>query len=309
MTKIWMSPEFFEWDRGGLDPKLVPLVEPNVEKTYKIWRHAQDRLQEIDEDSGEEESLELGDVVKSLKEVIEDREKWIVEQFRLTKYKIPGSRKENNPTYEVLEHFGIVKPTMLQNLIKIRNQVAHERKYPPFKDKMKIAGFVENTWYFLRSTDLIFGKLFSGQVYYPPDFLNKKPFLEADFTDENFSIDEYPGCIFFNLVDYPIGSLRARKLPAHYFSTEEKTDWIELDLANFNDCNDEDSSIRNSLLVPGQEEEHKERMDGINDRRTERVRDCLKYNYVVNEVDGEIKGPLEQVDKIKQHYIDLFLYY
>jgi hypothetical protein len=63
---------------------------------------------------------------------------------------------------------------------------------------------------------------------------------------------------------------------------------------------------------PEQDKENNELeqiINGINSRRTERVRDCLTFNTLVKEVEGEITGPLEQIDKITQDFINLFLYY
>jgi hypothetical protein len=209
----------------------------------------------------------------------------------------------------------MIKPTILKDLIEIRNRVVHEQKYPLTKDKKRISELVDITWYFLRSTDSLLGRIFSGLIFYPPDFPgDEEDFLGADFTDDNFSIEDYPGCIFLNLIDYPQGFLRARDLPAKFLSIEERDGWFELNIENFNDCNDHE--IRIFPLVYSddtdkerKEEESKQRQIRINNKRIERVRNCLRSDELVKEVEGEIVGPLQQTEKILRDFIDLFLYY
>jgi hypothetical protein len=250
MLRIWLSPEFLEWNMGGLDPKAVSLRDENVKKSYEIWRHAQQRLKDVDERSGAEENLDLGDVVKSLREVIDNRQKLLETTFNLTDHIFPEIEKLNIPLYKKLEYFGIIKSTILKPLIEIRNQVVHEQKYPLAEDKKRISELVDITWYFLRSTDSLLGRIFSGLIFYPPDFPGEEEdFIGTDITDYDFSLNKYPGCIFLNLIEYPHKFLQARNLPAYYFSAEEKPEWLELLLTNFNDCDDEDIKIPRTVLV------------------------------------------------------------
>jgi hypothetical protein len=316
MLKLWLSPEFLEWNMGGLDPKVVSIRDENVIKSYDLWRHAQQRLNEVDDNGGTEENFDLGDVVKSLREVVENRQKMLETKFNLEDYIFPETEKLNIPLYKKLEYFGMIKTTILKDLIEIRNRVVHEQKYPLTRDKKRISELVDITWYFLRSTDSLFGRIFSGLIFYPPDFpYEEEDFIGTNFTDIDFSIENYLGCIFLNLMDYPQGFLRARDLPAKYLSLEERDEWFELNIENFNDYEDEEINHLIGLLadnnsdIEKREEEDKQRHIKINNKRIERARNCLQFDELVKEVEGEIVGPLQQTEKIQKDYINLFLYY
>jgi hypothetical protein len=123
------------------------------------------------------------------------------------------SRSEISPLVALLSYLGIVRPKMVQRLIDIRNAVEHQDADPPIEEAC--LDFLEFTWYFLRSTDLLVRRPIHGIALDPPEVE-----LEAKY---------YGAGIVFKPDEDWIPKLKAWVVPA-MLSPKPVDDWLSLKL-------------------------------------------------------------------------------
>ena len=139
---MWLTPKILKWEphyaigRGSQDESW--------RRAYSILSHAEHLL--------EQSSSELFrvDVITTLKRAVDHRLRLLDEIYEFRRIPI-GNKPSGN--LELLNYLGIVRPKMVQKLVEIRNSVEHEDADPP--DEEACFDFLEFTWYFLRSTDLL----------------------------------------------------------------------------------------------------------------------------------------------------------
>jgi len=106
--------------------------------------HAEQTLQSSATD------LDRANAILEMRRSISRRIRLLDERYSLRS--IPIKEKPSD-FLKLLEFVGVVRPTMLQQLIDIRDGVEHEDAEPPDLERCKV--FLEFIWYFLKSTDFV----------------------------------------------------------------------------------------------------------------------------------------------------------
>src|SRR5258706_16070804 len=139
---MWVNPIVFNWD---------PMVESSSDYTstawkrsYELWSHAEQIL------SKPTTEFERANLIMNLRRAVDRRVRLLDQRYSFRS--IPIKDKPSD-VLALLEFVGAVRPRMLQKLIEIRNAVEHEDADPPDHETCEV--FLEFTWYFLKSTDLI----------------------------------------------------------------------------------------------------------------------------------------------------------
>ena len=88
------------------------------------------------------------DCLLTLKRALNQRLKALEEIHEFKKLDIPDKPKNY---FELMEKIGVVRPLLLEKLLKIRNNIEHDDSDPPSYNQCK--EFVDVVWYFLKSTN------------------------------------------------------------------------------------------------------------------------------------------------------------
>ena len=141
---LWISNKVLDWKACESSSSS----DLNMgERAYGILDHALTIL------NNHSSPLYMVDVVTTLKRAVNHRLKTLNKIYEFDT--IPINSKPIGLLRQ-LEFFGIIKPLMLQELLKIRNDVEHNDRTPP--KKIYCQKLYEFVWYFLRSTDVIASK-------------------------------------------------------------------------------------------------------------------------------------------------------
>lgn len=171
--QYWLSPKILEWRHTVLSSTLYS--DNSWKRAYDYWYHAETTV-----NNGKNEFHRI-DIITSLNRSIQNRIKLLGKRYNFKK--IPIGDKPNQ-LIEQLEFFGVLRKSMLNTLIDIRNQVEHKYTSPPSLDKCQI--FVEFTWYFLRSTDHLVREVIQDLNISPIDDDSEHNFgLELNIGPEN----------------------------------------------------------------------------------------------------------------------------
>jgi hypothetical protein len=94
--------------------------------------------------------------VQATQQALEIRLKDIESRFRLANLFGNRSGKHKTVRQRVVElsRLGLIRPFLLEQLLKVRNEAVHDDKPPASSELCQL--FLEIVWYFLRSTDLLF---------------------------------------------------------------------------------------------------------------------------------------------------------
>jgi hypothetical protein len=154
-NSIWISATVLDWEFSILSDHFCP--DGEWKKAYSYWSHAERTL------STASTEFHLIDVVTSLNRALKHRLKTLADLYSFKRIPI-GDNPDK--VLEQLEYFGIIRPLMLSLLIGVRNTVEHEYVSPPQSDRC--GDFVEFIWYFLRSTDVLAGRIVDSlQIKFP----------------------------------------------------------------------------------------------------------------------------------------------
>jgi hypothetical protein len=153
---MWLSPAILEWE--SCVDSWVGFQDESWRRAYSIWLHAEHLL--------ERSSTELFrvDAITTLKRAVDHRIRLLDEIYELGRIPIRDKPVGN---LELLNYLGIVRPRMVQRLIEIRNAVEHQDADPPNEEAC--LDFLEFTWYFLRSTDLLVRRPIQSIALDPPE--------------------------------------------------------------------------------------------------------------------------------------------
>ena len=114
------------------------------------WKHAYTYLDHAENLILHEKTNFLIDSISNLKRSIDHRMKLINKNYKIKK---TSFYQNNKSIISALSEIGIVRPIMLNNLVKLRNYLEHQFGNPPDKERCK--EFSEIVWYFLKSTDTL----------------------------------------------------------------------------------------------------------------------------------------------------------
>jgi len=305
--KLWLSPEFFDWNRNPLNPKTSQ--DGGFLKPYELLKHANKRLNEVDDkENPNEENSTLGEVVYHLRRAIEHREKQLSEKFNLSELpfeEFPPSKK-NPRTEEKLIKLDVIKPILRRRLNRLRNIITHEQKDPYSKDKSEIIELSEFTWYFIRSTDSFLAREVSGTIFYTPDFL-EDDIAGSGFDFDTFSYTDhfpYNGCFFISVFpkrEWQV-EIRGYELPITLFSKQEKRGWLELVVNHFDDLIvDEELGLNpfdhlfDEIPTEGWKEKRFDKYSSLGES--------------IKNFEGTLIGPPAALRFMIQEYFELYMYY
>lgn len=139
---IWLSYDIFS-SYGGV--AISKVTDKNLwMRSYEIWDHANDLIE------ASEEEFFLSDGITNLKRSLNHRLQLIEKMYQFKKIDF-----ENKPKgyLELLETYGLVRPYIMKELLKIRNGIEHYDEKPP--NKLRCKELSDVVWYFLKSTDNI----------------------------------------------------------------------------------------------------------------------------------------------------------
>ncbi len=155
---IWINPKIMSWfahDDGG------SIFEPTRrQRAYEILKRAEFFL---DCDTVPTEH-DRADCLSNLRRCINHRLEFLEEEYSLKSNLIRG---RNTHYFELLRRVGAVRPTMLNGLLAIRNDVEYRDLAPP--EVKRCRELVDVVWYFLRSTDHLLQVHKAGAMLTPPD--------------------------------------------------------------------------------------------------------------------------------------------
>jgi hypothetical protein len=308
---LWLSPEILSWNMGVLNPRTSPDLD--FLKPYDLFRHAKKRLGAVDDkENPDQENPALAEVVYHLRRAIEHREKQLADKFNLSglPFEVP-SNKKNPRIDERLYQLDIIQPILLRKLNDLRNLITHEQKDPSGKDKLLINELSEFTWYFIRSTDSFLGRNISGIIFYPPDFSEPGPNPLVDGYDESY---EYDGCFLVRISPKHKWQVNidGHGVPVNLFSKQEKKDWLQLVVRDFDDwVIDEELGLNPfDILLSLVDDIPKEVRDAEKDaEREKRLNKYLLSSDNIKHFEGTINGHSKAVNYIIKEYFELYMYY
>jgi hypothetical protein len=139
---MWLTPKILEWETSYATER--EFRDESWRRAYSLVSHAEHLLEQS------RSELFRIDAITTLKRAVDHRLRLLDEIYEFRKIPI-GNKPSGN--LDLLDYLGIVRPKMVQKLIEIRNLIEHENTDPPGEEAC--FDFVEFTWYFLRSTDLL----------------------------------------------------------------------------------------------------------------------------------------------------------
>jgi hypothetical protein len=153
---MYLSGEIFSWP---YDHQSRRFASGNyVSRAREIWRHARDRL------SGQAVDLDRTDCMTSLKRTINHRLKALEAEYAISTLPTTRTKKQ---ALETLQDYGLVRPSLLAELMKVRNDIEHNDTPPP--DLRTCYMYVDVVWYFLKSTDQLLDMVIVDIVYDNPE--------------------------------------------------------------------------------------------------------------------------------------------
>jgi hypothetical protein len=200
MQNIWISPDIFEWNT--VVETTTYFEDGAWRRPYAIWQHAEKLLNNPDT------QFNRVDIVTSLKRSIDSRIRLLDHIYEFRKIPIKGKPQGY---IELLHLLGIIRYRMVQKLVDIRNAVEHSDSEPPNIEDC--AEFIEFTWYFLRSTDVLARRKINQFLFESPD---------SDRTDllaANYSVE-----VEFNHNNNWVPQIHAWLLP-YLVSNSPKEEW------------------------------------------------------------------------------------
>ncbi len=138
---MWVSSEILNWDYYA--DSFTPCNNDNWKRSYEYWTHAEKLLSNANVDE-----FSRIDIISNLKRAINHRLALLSKVYNFNQIPIKDKPIE---LLEQLELYGIVRHSMLKEILDTRNALEHKFTSPPEIDMCK--NYCEICWYFLRLTD------------------------------------------------------------------------------------------------------------------------------------------------------------
>lgn len=198
---MWLSNKIFSWSTFPESSRSEG--RQGVHRPYEIWEHAESLL------SIASNSFHRVDAITTIKRSIDHRLRQLRTLYCFDEIPIKAKPKR---IVEQLAFFGIVRPTMLEQLILLRNQIEHGDAPPP--DQSRCSEFLDFAWYFLRSTDRLVSSIAANFVLEPAGSAAESPYwLEVEMGPRGSWKVELSGWV-----------------PRRLISKTEHEDWLNLDI-------------------------------------------------------------------------------
>ncbi|MFN1652074.1 hypothetical protein ACPV3O_23570 [Vibrio rotiferianus] len=148
----YLTDEIHEWALGASSRTNGDYDD--IYRAYQLWKHAQELL------IGSDHELYRSDCIANLKRAINHRLQAIERIYKISKLPLEISSKKVLDRYEFL---GLIRPMVLNELIKVRNVIEHQDQTPP--EKEKCVYYIDIVWYFLKSTDSLVDDIVESVEY------------------------------------------------------------------------------------------------------------------------------------------------
>lgn len=148
----YLTDDIHEWAFGDSDRTSGDYDD--IYRAYELWKHAQELLIS----NGHE--LFRADCISNLKRAINHRLQAIERIYKISKLPLEISAKKVLDRYE---HLGLIRPMILNELIKVRNVIEHQDETPP--EKQRCIYYIDIVWYFLKSTDALVDNIVTSIEY------------------------------------------------------------------------------------------------------------------------------------------------
>ncbi len=153
----YITDEIHEWPFGDHSRTKGDFDE--VFRAHQLWKHAQELLTSNDHD------LYRADCIANLKRSINHRLQAIERIYKISK--LPLDISSAKRVLDRYEYLGLIRPMILNELIKVRNVIEHQDEMPPEKDKCIY--YIDIVWYFLKSTDSLVDNIVTSIEYSDDD--------------------------------------------------------------------------------------------------------------------------------------------
>jgi hypothetical protein len=152
---IWINAEILSWD--GFRQSGSSLDETLYRRAYDIWEHAAKSLHH-----GADEMVRAV-AITTLKRSLNQRLKVLEKIYHLNDFLKPKSTRY----LQLLENLGLIRPLLLEDLIRVRNTIEHDDKKPP--QLKRCLEMLDVVWYFLKTTDGITRERVESIVFSPEE--------------------------------------------------------------------------------------------------------------------------------------------
>jgi uncharacterized protein YutE (UPF0331/DUF86 family) len=203
-TKAWVAPEIMNWDWFSTGGSF--LDEEERKKGYSIWEHAQELLE-----ANKSKHYRIDSIV-SIKRCVQQRIDLLNKAYH---FKIIPGNLRSVSALDVMEKYGVIRPTMIRKMAELRNAIEHKYDDPPDTDRC--SELLDFAWYFLRSTDSLLRLKKDGfEVYFPENnqywagikFEDDSKWgiaIDGWFKSEHISLTKQPRWIEIDVIDIETG--------------------------------------------------------------------------------------------------------
>lgn len=132
-----------DWPEDGRS--WIILDSEKAARPYQHWRLAEE-LSTPDADD-----VRRGTVIHKLWNAVEVRLRTLHDAYEFSQLRQLLHLDRKSTSLDIMEHLGLVRPSILRRIKDIRNVVEHQDKGAP--TVVECATLVDAVWYFLRSTD------------------------------------------------------------------------------------------------------------------------------------------------------------
>lgn len=138
---LWINKIIVDWETHSDGGEVMS--SSSLTRTYELWEHAENIL------LNHKSQDYLSDTIINLNKAIGLRIIALNENYHFTKS--PFKTKDRKILGQ-LEEFGVIRPRLLNEITKFRNNIEHNDSIPP--TYRKCLDYLEICWYFLKATDL-----------------------------------------------------------------------------------------------------------------------------------------------------------
>jgi len=156
--RAWLSSSILSWfprDEGG--------TYLDVSMRQRSYKHLQ-RAEYFLTCDAVPSDHDGADCISNLRKCLSHRLKHFESVYNL-RPALPTPKKRHY--LDVLADLGVIRPSLIQGLFEVRNDVEYNDATPP--DLGRCREFVDIVWYFLRSTDAMLYTQRTGMMLTPPD--------------------------------------------------------------------------------------------------------------------------------------------
>lgn len=244
-SDLWLNPAVLDWDariEGTIvDERVLP------DPSWRFWGHAERLLDD------KQNELIRADAIVTLRRCVRHRLDSLLDIYSLGRIQLEKKLKYKA---EILEHFGIIRPFMLKQLIMFRDSIEHESEPPP--EYPQCRAFVDVIWYFLKSTDRLVREVIETILLQRVDQGSRTDnyWLQLEFADDH-GLDWTPhvrGWLYPAVVSTSLCSGHVHVQDTNYKTRSEmKRDWTALEAGEAGrGINDEDIYFSGRILGPPQ---------------------------------------------------------